>query len=117
MVINDNVVFVKGKQTDETDFSDLKLIAEEIVTVEKAKEIYSKNINIKIDLNNANLDIVKISKLAKDHRGKCGLMFHTSGDNGRMQRIIAHNIKVSSSKSFLNEVRGICGKKNVWISE
>ena len=55
--------------------------------------------------------------MAKDHRGKCGLMFHTSGDNGRMQRIIAHNIKVSSSKSFLNEVRGICGKKNVWISE
>ena len=117
LVKNDSVVFVKGKQTDETDFSDLKLIAEEIVTVEKAKEIYSKNINIKIDLNNASLDIVKISKLAKNHKGKCGLMFHTSGDNGRMQRIIAHNIKVSSSKSFLNEVRGICGKKNVWISE
>ena len=117
LVKNDSVVFVKGKQTDETDFSDLKLIAEEIVTVEKAKEIYSKNINIKIDLSNANLDIVKISKLAKDHKGKCGLMFHTSGENGRMQRIIAHNIKVSSSKSFLNEVRDICGKKNVWISE
>ena len=117
LVKNDNVVFVKGKQTDETDFSDLKLIAEEIVTVEKAKEIYSKNINIKIDLNNANLDIVKISKLAKEHKGKCGLMFHTTGQNGRMQRILAHNIKVSSGKSFLNEVRDICGKKNVWISE
>ena len=62
LVKNDSVVFVKGKQTDETDFSDLKLIAEEIVTVEKAKEIYSKNINNKIDLNNASLDIVKISK-------------------------------------------------------
>ena len=117
LVKNDNVVFVKGKQTDETDFSDLKLIAEEIVTVEKAKEIYSKNINIRIDLNNANLDIVKISKLAKEHKGKCGLMFHMTGQNGRMQRILAHNIKVSSGKSFLNEVRDICGKKNVWISE
>ena len=117
LVKNDNVVFVKGKQTDETDFSDLKLIAEEIVTVEKAKEIYSKNINIRIDLNNANLDIVKISKLAKEYKGKCGLMFHMTGQNGRMQRILAHNIKVSSGKSFLNEVRDICGKKNVWISE
>ena len=117
LVKNDNVVFVKGKQTDETDFSDLKLIAEEIVTVEKAKDIYSKNINIKIDLNNANLDIVKISKLAKEHIGKCGLMFHMTGQNGRIQRILAHNIKVSSGKSFLNEVRDICGKKNVWISE
>ena len=85
--------------------------------VEKAKEIYSKNINIKIDLNNANLDIVKISKIAKEYKGKCGLMFHMAGANGRMQRILAHNIKVSSSKSFLNQVREICGKKNVWISE
>ena len=117
LVKNDSVVFVKGKQTDETDFSDLKLIAEEIVTVEKAKEIYSKNINIKIDLNNANLDIVKISKIAKQYKGKCGLMFHMAGANGRMQRILAHNIKVSSSKSFINQVREICGKKNVWISE
>jgi DNA polymerase-3 subunit alpha len=117
LVKNDSVVFVKGKQTDETDFSDLKLIAEEIVTVEKAKEIYSKNINIKIDLNNANLDIVKISKIAKQYKGKCGLMFHMAGANGRMQRILSHNIKVSSSKSFLNQVREICGKKNVWISE
>jgi len=44
-------------------------------------------------------------------------MFHITGQNGRMQRILAHNIKVSSGKSFLNEVRDICGKKNVWISE
>ena len=117
LVKNDSVVFIKGKQTDETDFSDLKLIAEEIVTVEKAKEIYSKNINIRIDLNNANIDITKISNLAKDHPGKCGLMFHMETENGRMQRIIAHNIKVSAKKSFLNEVRDMCGKKNVWVSE
>ena len=96
LVKNDSVVFVKGKQTDETDFSDLKLIAEEIVTVEKAKEIYSKNINIKIDLNNANLDIVKISKLAKDHKGKCGLMFHTSGDNGRIVKGDLDNIQLDA---------------------
>ena len=117
LVKNDSVVFIKGKQTDETDFSDLKLIAEEIVTVEKAKEIYSKNINIRIDLNNANIDITKISNLAKDHPGKCGLMFHMETENRSMQRIIAHNIKVSSKKSFLNEVRDMCGKKNVWVSE
>jgi DNA polymerase III, alpha subunit len=50
LIKSDSVVFIKGKQTDETDFSDLKLIAEEIVTVENAKEIYSKNVNIRVDL-------------------------------------------------------------------
>jgi ATP-dependent protease ClpP protease subunit len=44
-------------------------------------------------------------------------MSDMTGANGRMQRILSHNIKVSSSKSFLNQVREICGKKNVWISE
>ena len=111
------IVFVKGKQTDETDFSDLKLIAEEIVTVENAKEIYSKNVNIRIDLQNAQLDIKKISKVSKEHPGKCGLMFHMASGNGRSQRIFAHNIKVSSNKSFLKNVRDICGKENVWVSE
>ena len=117
LVKNDSVVFVKGKQTDETDFSDLKLIAEEIVTVENAKEIYSKNVNIRIDLQNAQLDIKKISKVSKEHPGKCGLMFHMASGNGRSQRIFAHNIKVSSNKSFLKNVRDICGKENVWVSE
>ena len=46
LIKNDNVIFVKGKRTDETDFPDLKLIAEEVVTVENAREIYSKNVNI-----------------------------------------------------------------------
>ena len=117
LVKSDNVVFVKGKQTDETDFSDLKLIAEEIVTVENAKEIYSKNVNIRLDLKDTDLDISKISKLAKEYKGKCGLMFHMASANGRTQRIIAHNIKVDSSKSFLKKARQLCGNDNVWVSE
>ncbi|MDP6878685.1 MAG: DNA polymerase III subunit alpha [Candidatus Marinimicrobia bacterium] len=117
LVKSDNVVFIKGKQTDETDFSDLKLIAEEIVTVENAKEIYSKNVNIRLDLKDTTLDISKISKLAKEYKGKCGLMFHMASANGRTQRIFAHNIKVDSSKTFLKKARQLCGNDNVWVSE
>jgi len=117
LVKSDNVVFIKGKQTDETDFSDLKLIAEEIVTVENAKEIYSKNVNIRLDLKDTALDISKISKLAKEYKGKCGLMFHMASANGRTQRIFAHNIKVDSSKAFLKKARQLCGNDNVWVSE
>ena len=41
LIKNDSVVFVKGKPTDDTDFSDLKIIADEIITVDKARDIYS----------------------------------------------------------------------------
>ena len=117
LIKSDSVVFIKGKQTDETDFSDLKLIAEEIVTVDNAKEIYSKNVNIRVDLKGTGLDIIEISKLAKSHNGSCGLMFHMASASGRTQRIFAHNIKVASSKQFLKEARELCGKENVWVSE
>ena len=117
LIKSDSVVFIKGKQTDETDFSDLKLIAEEIVTVENAKEIYSKNVNIRVDLKDTSLDITKISKLAKSHNGSCGLMFHMASASGRTQKIFAHNIKVASTKEFLKKARELCGKENVWVSE
>ena len=117
LIKSDSVVFIKGKQTDETDFSDLKLIAEEIVTVKNAKEIYSKNVNIRVDLKDTSLDITKISKLAKSHNGSCGLMFHMASASGKTQRIFAHNIKVASSKEFLKKARELCGKENVWVSE
>ena len=118
LIKNDNVVFVKGKPTDDTDFSDLKIIADEIITVDKARDIYSKNINIRIDPGQmTNIDVQVLFDLAKDHKGKCGLMFHIPTDRGKQQRIFSHNIKVSAHRSFLKKLRDNYGKDNVWVSD
>ena len=118
LIKNDMVVFVKGKPTDDTDFSDLKIIADEIITVDKARDFYSKNINIRIDPNQmSNVDVDALFDLAKGHKGKCGLMFHVPNDRGKQQRIFSHNIKVSSHQSFLKKLRGNYGKENVWVSD
>ena len=115
---NDMVVFVKCKPTDDTDFSDLKIIADEIITVDKARDLYSKNINIRIDPDQmSNVDVDALFDLAKGHKGKCGLMFHVPNDRGKQQRIFSHNIKVSSHQSFLKKLRGNYGKENVWVSD
>jgi len=118
LIKNDSVVFISGKPTDDTDFSDLKLIADEIVTVEKAREIYSKNVNIRIEPGKMSpADVDNLLEMANDHQGGCGLMFHMTSERGKQQRIYAHNIKVTAQSSFLKKLRDTYGKQNVWVSD
>ena len=118
LIKNDSVVFISGKPTDETDFSDLKMIANEIVNVEKAREIYSKNVNIRIEPDQMSpADVDALLDMAKGHKGGCGLMFHMASERGKQQRIYAHNVKVSAHSSFLKKLRDTYGKQNVWVSD
>ena len=118
LIANDAVVFVKGKPTDGSDFSDLKLIADEIIPLDKARDFYSKNVNIRLEPSKMSLDDVdSLYSMVKDHKGKCGLMIHISTNMKKDSRIFSHNIKVSSHASFLKKLRDNYGKENIWVSD
>ena len=118
LIANDAVVFVKGKPTDGSDFSDLKLIADEIIPLDKARDFYSKNVNIRLEPNKMSLDDVdSLYSMVKDHKGKCGLMIYISTNLKKDSRIFSHNIKVSSHASFLKKLRDNYGKENIWVSD
>ena len=118
LIANDAVVFVKGKPTDGSDFSDLKLIADEIIPLDKARDFYSKNVNIRLEPSKMSLDDVdSLYSMVKDHKGKCGLMIHISTNLKKDSRIFSHNIKVSSHASFLKKLRDNYGKENIWVSD
>ena len=118
LIANDAVVFVKGKPTDGSDFSDLKLIADEIIPLDKARDFYSKNVNIRLEPNKMSLDDVdSLYSMVKDHKGKCRLMIHISTNLKKDSRIFSHNIKVSSHASFLKKLRDNYGKENIWVSD
>jgi DNA polymerase-3 subunit alpha len=115
-LIEDNkIVFVLGKPTDRSDFADLKLIANQIIPLEKCRELLSKRVNIRLTPDSAEeIDLEKLHSMAKQYRGSCSLIFHIS--NGQLrQRILAQNIKVSSNKVFLKKLREEYGEKNIWI--
>ncbi len=116
IVEDENVVFVVGKPTDSSDFSDLKLIADEIIPFEQAREYFSKRVNVQIDpAVHSSGDIEELQSIARLHPGNCRLVFYISTDSQK-QQIIAHNIKVSSQKPFINQLREKYGKQNVWVS-
>ena len=116
IIIEDNIFFITGKPTDDYDFSDLKLVAEEIVPLEKVRDYYAKRVNVFLDfVNMDNKKIETLHSLSKLYPGKCNLMFHYNDQNNRKKRILSHNIRVSSSREYLTKLRDECGKKNVWV--
>jgi len=111
----DKIVFVVGKPTDSGDFSDLKLIAEEIIPVEHARKYFSKRINIRLHpTKTTDKQIDKLYSIADKYKGECGLVLHIP-NGGSGQKVLAHNVKVSSEKEMFSELRDVFGKKNVWV--
>ena len=89
-----------------------------IISIEKAREIYSKNVNVRLEPNQMTpTDVDALLEMAKEHKGRCGLMFHLISDIGKKQRIYAHNVKVSARASFLKKLRDTYGKENIWVSD
>lgn len=116
LIQKDAIVFVSGRPTDKSDFSDLKMIADEIVPIEQAREYFAKRVNIRVETEQMTPDDVdQLYKVASEYNGSCGLLFHLISADGKKQRVFAHNITVSSGKEFLGRLRDTYGKENVWV--
>ncbi|MBH09801.1 MAG: DNA polymerase III subunit alpha [Candidatus Marinimicrobia bacterium] len=117
MIEEGNVVFVKGKLSDNTNFSDIKIMADEIIPVEKVRDQLPARLNIKLNLGvyEPN-DVDALMEMAKNYPGRCNLVFHLP-HNGKLKpiRVLAHNIKVSTDKEFIRLLRNKYGKDNIWV--
>ena len=113
-----NVVFVRGKPSDTSDFSDLKIISTEIISVDRIRDRLSQKINIKFSsAETTSNDIDDLMIICKENRGSCKIIFHLPNQgSARPLKILAHNITVSSSSNFINILRSKYGKDNVWIN-
>ena len=112
-----NVVFIRGKSSENTDFSDLKIMADDIVPVDKVRHRLSMRLNIKFKNNSTSPDDVdELMDMARRFPGECRLVFHLP-NNGHLKnmRVMAHNIKISTEKEFIRKLREKYGKDNVWV--
>jgi len=112
-----NVVFVKGKPSDGSDFSDLKIMGDEIIPVEHVRDRLSQRLNIKFPKGETNSeDVDDLMTMAKRYPGSCRLVFHLPNNGSpRPLKVMAHNIKISTEKDFIRKLRDKYGKDNVWV--
>ena len=112
-----NVVFIRGKSSENTDFSDLKIMADDIVPIDKVRHRLSMRLNIKFKTNSTSPDDVdELMDMARHYHGECRLVFHLPNDGHlKNMRVMAHNIKISTEKEFIRKLREKYGKDNVWV--
>tara|TARA_B100001250_G_scaffold285808_1_gene247859 strand:- start:341 stop:3775 length:3435 start_codon:yes stop_codon:yes gene_type:complete len=112
-----NVVFVKGKPSENTDFSDLKIMGDEIIPVDRVRERLSQRLNIKFPQGEIMPeDVDELMTIAKQYPGECRLVFHLPNNGSpRPMKVMAHNIKISTDKEFVRSLRAKYGKDNVWV--
>ena len=119
LIEEDAVIFINGKMADDTNFSDLKVMADKIVSVENAREYFSRKLVIDLAAQNVSpIDIEDLYEFARRFPGNCNLLFHLSNPNLTQSKpvtVLAHNIKVSTDKNFVKQLRDKYGKENIRV--
>ncbi len=119
LIEEDGVVFVQGKMADDTNFADLKVMADRIVSIENAREYFSRKLII--SFNSQDMypeDIEDLYEFAQKYPGDCNLVFHLPNPKSGINKpiaVLAHNIKVSTNKIFIKQLRDKYGKENIHV--
>ena len=116
LLSDDFCVFAIGTPSNREEFNKLKIIANRIIPLDQVRKQLSKNINIKIDKEHADVGLIhSISSLTKKHSGRCNIIFHFLF-NGSVKKIISNNIQVEPSNKLLSDLRTLTSHRDVWIS-
>jgi len=119
LIEEDQVIFVNGKMADDTNFSDLKVMAEKIVSIENAREYFSRKLVISFKSQDIDPeDIEDLYEFSRKYPGDCNLIFHLPNPNPVISKpisVLAHNIKVSTNKKFIKQLRDKYGKENIRV--
>jgi DNA polymerase-3 subunit alpha len=113
----DKIVLIIGKlELDNND--NLKIIVDQILTIDDALNLFAKGISIII--NNENNNIKKIEELAKicnQPNAKTNIFFHlyNQKQNNTYEKYMAKNINLSLNFENLEKIFSIFGKNNVKI--
>ena len=117
LIDDGKVVFVRGKPSETSDFSDLKILSDEIISVENVRDRLSQCLNIKFAIGKVETsDIDDLMAISKSNPGGCKLLFHLPNpDSPKPLKVLAHNVSVSTNIAFIKQLRDKYGKDNVWI--
>ena len=115
---DDACIFIKGSPSNrEDDSGALKMIAGDIYPLAQIREKLSRHINILLDSNQNDIKLLqKLKNFSAENKGGCSLMIHLRSENGNIQRIRASRIGVNPSQNYINGLREIFGRRNVWVS-
>ena len=118
LLFEDNPIFIIGnpsKREEEISYP-LKFIANQIVSLDQAKDVLIQNLNILLKFidNNEN-SLLEIQKIISENPGKANLILHLESNIGTIKKIKINSKTIAYSDEFLSLLRNKFGHSNVWI--
>ncbi|MFQ6610445.1 MAG: DNA polymerase III subunit alpha, partial [Fidelibacterota bacterium] len=118
LILPNELVFIEGTPYRQNgDENSTRISVKTIVKLSQVRKKLSHNINIRLPFNLKNVDdIDHIKTICGDNQGWCKLIFHTERSDKSVEKIVSRSMRVSPSVKFLNQLRAVVGKQNVWIT-
>jgi DNA polymerase-3 subunit alpha len=109
-------ICVKGKM--DRDENDIKVIADEILSIKKAKEKLTGSVHLKISMVGLEEPVLEqIKKIAAKYKGMSQLvLYFTFPDRRRMFINASEKYRVAASDEFLAEMEEVLGADSVYCS-
>ena len=112
----DAPIIVRGKL--DNDESAIKILASEIYPIERAAEVLSRTVTIRVDARTAPSDLAeRLQPLIDEKRGSAEIIFELEFP-GRYTALVRPNpyVKIAPDREFVEYVERICGPNTVRLS-
>ncbi|PYS53768.1 MAG: DNA polymerase III subunit alpha [Acidobacteria bacterium] len=112
----DAPIFVRGKL--DNDESSSKILAADVLPIERVKEMWSRMVTIRINTTSAPADIAeRLQPIMDEKRGPAEVIFELEFP-GRFTALVRPNsyVKISPDREFVESVERICGRDAVRFS-
>ena len=119
IVKDDNILYVIGKDFNQSESRQVsRLIADRLYSLtDKLKATIVQYINIKIDYTAIDEKILdRIELFSKEHPGNYATILHLITEQGKVQKILSHDLSLSIDNDTLLQLRKLVGEQNVWLS-
>jgi len=116
-IIPDKMVFVEGRISDQgRDDDGIKLIAEKVIPLEQAREVYAKNLHLNVEVDKMKTtDVESLRKLCARYDGDCNLLFHINTATQNTRVVHAKKFTVAADQHLITKLRERFGNQNVWF--
>ncbi|MBF88684.1 MAG: DNA polymerase III subunit alpha [Candidatus Marinimicrobia bacterium] len=118
LIFEDNLIFLKGRATSRQSDNKPKIIVESIESLEEIDKKSPSVVNLIVEVNKMNEDdVYTLFQLAKNHSGNSPLLFHLHDKDGESGNFYSKTVKVTHEDVFIDKLRDLYGKNNVWIEK
>jgi DNA polymerase-3 subunit alpha len=115
LVVNDTVVFVKGR----LDFRREKpnIIASELIAYDDATDKLAGKVRIDLDAKDVTKEkVAQIKTICQHHRGKSAVYVAIRTDKGRVYAAADRGLSVNPDPDFCREIRHLLGPDNLQLT-